>query len=302
MVEVTPVPPTVTATAQIALVTATPRATATAAPATPLPTFTATPTPTPVIHVIQSGETLLDLSYQYGVSVQALIEANGIENPRALSIGQALIIPHGDTSSWEQPPTPTPTPMPLRVVHVAFHQTPAGSLWCMGEVKNERDETLEFVQVQVSLHNADGEMVELGVVFAASEIVPAQGVAPFALLLPDVAPGSWASYQIVVRSAEPLMHWGERYGDLVVQDLHGAMRGDLFHVNGVVFNNGEMTARRIRLIFTMYGVDGEVVGVRRTEMLAALAPGAREPFEFDLIPQSPADALSVIVLGSSSEP
>lgn len=302
VVKVTPLPATPTATAQVNLVTVTPYATATAVPATPLPTFTATPTPTPVIHVVQSGETLLDLSYQYGVSVQALIEVNGIENPRALSIGQELIIPHGDASSWEQQPTPTPTPMPLRVINVAFHQTPAGSLWCMGEVKNERDETLEFVQVQVSLHNAAGEMVELGTVFVLSEIVPGQGTAPFALLLADVLLGSFASYQIVVRSAEPLTYWGERYGDLVVQDLHGEMRDDLFHIEGCLMNNGESAAHHIWLFFTLYGSGGMVVGVRQVEMATVLRPGESQVFEFNLIPLAPADAASAIAWGAKVEP
>ncbi|MBN1935600.1 MAG: LysM peptidoglycan-binding domain-containing protein [Anaerolineae bacterium] len=302
MVEVTPLSGTPTPTAQIELVTVTPRATSTAVPATPLPTFTATPTPTPVIHIVQAGETLLDLSYQYGVSVQALIEVNGIENPRALSIGQELIIPYGDENHLEQQPTPTPTPMPLRVVNVAFHQTPAGSLWCMGEVQNERDEVLEFVQVQVSLHNADGELVELGTTFVASEIVPGQGVAPFALLLPDVPLGSWASYQIVVRSAEPLTHWGERYGDLVVQDLHGEMNGRLFHVEGLVANKGEVAAHHICLFFTLYARDGTVVGVRQSEMPAVITAGAREPFAFDLIPLAPAADASALAWGLGSEP
>jgi len=289
---------TATATAIIELLTVTPYATSTAVPATPLPTATFTPTPTPVVHVVQSGETLLDLAYQYGVSVQALIEINGIENPRTLRVGQELIIPYENQNVSMQPPTPTPTPMPLRVIHVAFYQTPVGSVWCMGEVQNERDETLELVQVQVSLHNANGEPVALGTTFVSTEIVPAHRVAPFALLLSDVPMGSWASYQIVVRSAEPLTHWGNRYGGLVVRNLHGEMRGNLFYVNGEVLNNGEEVAHRIRLFFTMYGADGTVVGVRRVEVPWVLRPGENELFEFELIPQSPAMAVGAVAWGT----
>jgi LysM repeat protein len=66
----------------------------TAAPSeaqTPMPTQT----PTPVIHVVQSGDTLLAIAAQYGVSVRDLQAVNGIEDPTRLQIGQQLIIPVG---------------------------------------------------------------------------------------------------------------------------------------------------------------------------------------------------------------
>ncbi len=64
-----------------------------------LPTETQTPapteTPTPVIHVVQSGDTLLAIAARYGVSARDLQAANGIEDPTKLQIGQQLIIPVG---------------------------------------------------------------------------------------------------------------------------------------------------------------------------------------------------------------
>lgn len=297
----TPTPgvtPTATTTAAIELITATPRATATAVPATPLPTATFTPTPTPVVHVVRSGDTLLDLAEQYGVSVQALIEVNRIENPRALQVGQTLIIPYRDQNPSAPQFTPTPTPMPLQVVNVAFYQTPVGSLWCMGEVLNGRNETLEFVQVEVSLHHANGEAIARGSAFVNGDMVPGEGRAAFAVLLPNVPLGSWASYQIVVRSAEPLTYWGNRHNGLVVRNLHGEMRDGLFHVGGEVLNNGEEIAHHIRLFFTLYGHNGAVVGVHRVEVPFVLRPGEGEAFEFSLIPQAPAVAVEAVAWGN----
>ncbi len=58
---------------------------------------TATPTPeaeaTPVVHVIESGDTLLAIANQYGVDVDLLTDENGITNPSGLTLGQELIIP-----------------------------------------------------------------------------------------------------------------------------------------------------------------------------------------------------------------
>lgn len=59
--------------------------------ATPPPT--PTPTPTPVIYIVQSGDTLLKISLQYGVDVEALARRNRIDDPRALRTGTLLIIP-----------------------------------------------------------------------------------------------------------------------------------------------------------------------------------------------------------------
>lgn len=45
------------------------------------------------IHVVQNGEILWRLAKQYGVSVNRIVEANGLEQPEKLVIGQALLIP-----------------------------------------------------------------------------------------------------------------------------------------------------------------------------------------------------------------
>jgi TolB protein len=82
-------------TAAAAPTTASRRAEATATPAPPTPTSTPTiqATATPLVYVIQSGDTLLAIANQFGVSVDLLASKNGIQDPGALSIGQELVIP-----------------------------------------------------------------------------------------------------------------------------------------------------------------------------------------------------------------
>jgi LysM repeat protein len=76
--------------------------------------------------VIRKGDNLLALAYHYDVDVQALIAVNDIDNPRALRIGQRLIIPREEGMSPDKQATPTPTPMPLQVVNLAFHRRSDG--------------------------------------------------------------------------------------------------------------------------------------------------------------------------------
>ncbi len=73
----------------------------------PSPTAVAEPTAPPdeeTIHVVQDGDTISGLAQQYGISMQAIIDANSLENPDSLSIGQKIKIP--------PPPGQVPTPTP----------------------------------------------------------------------------------------------------------------------------------------------------------------------------------------------
>ncbi|MCA9913183.1 MAG: LysM peptidoglycan-binding domain-containing protein [Anaerolineae bacterium] len=46
-----------------------------------------------IIHVVTSGETLLTIARQYGVTVNDIVNANDLPNPNVLDVGQELIIP-----------------------------------------------------------------------------------------------------------------------------------------------------------------------------------------------------------------
>ena len=57
------------------------------------PTPPSTPAPSVRIYVVQPGDTLSAIAARFGVSVQAIINANGLANPNTLGIGQRLVIP-----------------------------------------------------------------------------------------------------------------------------------------------------------------------------------------------------------------
>jgi LysM repeat protein len=105
-------------------VIATAAATSTSTPSlTPSPTTAATavPTSTPtvsptaevsgtpegrIIHIVQAGETVDAIARQYGVTRDAIVYVNGLEDPSLIYVGQELIIPGPD----EVFPTSTPAP------------------------------------------------------------------------------------------------------------------------------------------------------------------------------------------------
>ena len=76
---------------------------------TPVPTPTTTPLPLPTVgatqYTVQSGDTLSSIAAQFGVTVDAIVRANNIADPNALSEGQVLTIPAREV---EVPPTTLP--------------------------------------------------------------------------------------------------------------------------------------------------------------------------------------------------
>ena len=51
------------------------------------------PLPTPRTYEVQQGDTLLEISEEFGVSVQALVDTNAIANPDRIQPGDVLVIP-----------------------------------------------------------------------------------------------------------------------------------------------------------------------------------------------------------------
>ena len=56
-----------------------------------------------IIHVVQRGENLFRIALRYGVTVDALAAANGLNNVSRIYVGQRLVIPTGGTTGAPTP-------------------------------------------------------------------------------------------------------------------------------------------------------------------------------------------------------
>lgn len=61
------------------------------------------------VHQIRAGDTLFMLSLAYGVSVNALANANSISDPSRILVEQRITIPQCGTTGFRPPPTTAPT-------------------------------------------------------------------------------------------------------------------------------------------------------------------------------------------------
>lgn len=69
------------------------------------------------VHEIRVGDTLFQLSLAYGVTVNDIARASGIDNPDRIAVGQHVTIPKCGTTGFIPPPTsiPSPTSIPQSI-------------------------------------------------------------------------------------------------------------------------------------------------------------------------------------------
>ncbi len=96
---------------------------------TPTPTLVATPTlaptftPTPppyITYTVEWGDSLWSIALEFGVTVEALLEANGLSEDTILDMGQELLIP------LVLEATPQPTSSPQGIIYTVVY---GDSLW-----------------------------------------------------------------------------------------------------------------------------------------------------------------------------
>ena len=225
-----------------------------------------------------------DFAQRHGISADAIRDANGIEDPRRLQIGQLLIIPMDEEARVDLEPTPTLTPMPVEIAGLTFAHTPTGGLWCLGTVSNTSGVALEQVQVEVRLLDEEQQVLANFSGFVALDLVQPDEVAPFALFLSD-APESFASYQVLSLSAVSA-YVGSYYSDLVVRNTSGeGERHRAYLVQGEVVNVGPEEAIDVNVVITTYDALGRVVGVRQVAPEHNVIPkGGHTLFEASISP------------------
>lgn len=298
-------PPSLTATAT-ATSTAQAQAYPTATPDsafTPVPTATPTTTPTPTYYRIQAGENLFIIADKFGVSHDALRDVNGIDNERALQVGQLLLIPlSGETAPPGPTPTVTPTPLPISVENVYFHPSALGELTAMGEARNLSAVDLERVLVQITLFDdQDNPLTSASAYTELAYLAPGQR-APFAIHFAD-RPSRFASYEAQVLTAAPA-YTGSLHRELEVLDLQSEQRPRWpLRLWGRIMNRGADEAVAVVAVVTAYDPLGRVVGLRSVAPdTNTIARGGETTFHAEVAPAGPVASFTVQIEGRRWSP
>lgn len=260
----------------------------------PLPTATPTPTATPIIYVIEEGDTLLGVAIQRYTTVDEIKTLNPGINPNLLQIGQELVLPPPATPLF-QASASTPIPIDVAVVAVHVYQTPLGSAWLLGEVVNRGEFAVENIQVQIDLLDQSGDSLGVVTAWVIPAVIPADGRAPFGLLL-DESVADFAQPAAAVIAGETVRDLGSRYLELAVQDALVTIEESRIQLSGVVTNQGQSTAIDMILVATFYDLNGRITGYQQLALPDPLPAGESRSFQLDATPPGGEGvAVSIIV-------
>ncbi len=95
-----------------------------------VPVVVATPNPDgSVIHIVRSGQTLLQIALAYGVPLEALLQQNGLTEHSVIYPGQKIVVRPGPSPTPTPSPsaTATPTPRPTATARPTVTATPPSS-------------------------------------------------------------------------------------------------------------------------------------------------------------------------------
>ncbi len=278
-------PPTPSPTAElgVSFVTrAAPQAVVVETTPTPLPTATPTATPTPILYEIEAGDTLLGIAIARRTTVDEIRSLNPDVRPEALQIGQMIELPPPATAVAQMAAN-TPVPLQVRVKQVDAYLTPVGSLWLLGEVINDGEVAAENVRVEVWLTAADGTPLTAVSGWVAAPIIPASGVAPFALLVNE-PPADFEYPVVAVVGGQSVVDLGTRSLSVTVVEQELAVDGSVAVVNGRIQNTSETALEQVLLIATLYDAQGRVSGLQQLDMVGPLSPAETAVFEFSAAP------------------
>jgi LysM repeat protein len=237
------------------------------------------PTPTPFAYTVQQGDTISSIALQFGVSMDELIAANPEIPPNAMPVGQVINIP----SNPENPSgAPTPTPVSFTIQQIECYPTADGGLWCFVLAHNDFPDPMENVSAQVTLVDAGGAALASQTALPPLNILPPGTSLPLAVFFPPDIPSD-AQPRVQVLTAIRLLPGDERYlpastNSTLVQ-VHADGRSA--RVTGQVLLPADApAASQVWVTGTAYDEAGRIVGMRKWEWTAGLAPGGSLPFEF----------------------
>jgi LysM repeat protein len=244
---------------------------------------------TPIIHVVQSGDTLLGIALEYGVDLDTLRQANGNLDPRSLQIGQELIIPNEPGTTSVAAATSTPLAIPLDPP--TCYETSTMTLLCLGQMVNILERPVERTAVAVQLLQADGRvLVEESANTEQTLIQPGQA-APYRVVFAS----GWEGYTrvvAVVLSADSAQRTSEQVIQLIIENEAVVTENGHYIVSATLRNPEAQMAQTLRVVITLYDNDKRVVGYRVLELDSPLLGGARLPIEVEVVPQVEDDALT----------
>ena len=157
------------------------------------------PTPTPFVHIIQQGETLLEIAFRYGVQFDDIVLVNPEIDPNLLRIGEEIRIP-GPGGEPVDILLPTPTPIPVHLKPLDCYESPSVTFVCMISIINTAEFVVGGVSAHIALHDRDGQILDNQIVYALLNNIPIGQEIPMVAIF-DRRPSKYSGFHVELLSA-----------------------------------------------------------------------------------------------------
>jgi LysM repeat protein len=226
---------------------------------TPIP---AGPTPTPFVHIIQQGETLLEIAFRYGVQFDDIVLVNPQIDPNLLRIGEEIRIPGSDGEPVEIL-LPTPTPIPVHIKTLGCHESPSLVFICMVSITNNEEFMVAGVSAHITLHDRDGRILDNQIVYAPINQIPTGQEIPLIAIF-DRKPSGYSGFHVDLLSAVQVADLIDELPEIDVLDTRTIYEAErrLAEVSGrlsIAAHEGDEFL--VRVVGVVFDAKGEPIGM-----------------------------------------
>lgn len=223
---------------------------------------TPAPTPTPYLYTVKNDDTMLGIAYQFGISLQELQAANPTVDPHYMGPGLQLVIP----ISGEIPQNlPTATAYPVDVEQPLCYPAGDGGVWCVAEIHNNQNISLENLAMWIGLYNSQGENITSQVAYSPMNILAPGSIMPFMAYFSPPVPAEFIARGEVL-SAIAVESEDTRYIDAQVELIEMVINPDHSQatVRGVVvLPEGTPVPSQVWVLAVAYDTEGNIIGERK---------------------------------------
>lgn len=252
---------------------------------TPIP---AGPTPTPFVHIIQQGETLLEIAFRYGVQFDDIVLVNPQIDPNLLRIGEEIRIPGSDGEPVEIL-LPTPTPIPVHIKTLGCHESPSLAFICMVSITNSEEFMVAGVSAHITLHDRDGQILDNQIVYAPLNQIPSGEEIPLIAIF-DRKPSEYSGFHVDLLSAVQVADLTDELPQIEALDTKTIYKAEkrLVEVSGILSiaaHDGDEFL--VRVVGVVFNTKGEPIGMNVWEERIDSANNEEIEYRFSIFSLGP---------------
>jgi LysM repeat protein len=252
---------------------------------TPIP---AGPTPTPFVHIIQQGETLLEIAFRYGVQFDDIVLVNPQIDPNLLRIGEEIRIPGSDGEPVEIL-LPTPTPIPVHIKTLGCHESPSLAFICMVSITNSEEFMVAGVSAHITLHDRDGQILDNQIVYAPLNQIPSGEEIPLIAIF-DRKPSEYSGFHVDLLSAVQVADLTDELPQIEALDTKTIYKAEkrLVEVSGILsIAAHEGDEFLVRVVGVVFNTKGEPIGMNVWEERIDSANNEEIEYRFSIFSLGP---------------